>query len=155
MELQISFEGLDDLKKAFDLLPKQVAIRAASKAVRAGAKPILEAARANVPKDTGNLAKSLAIKVLNQKRDAMEVVALIGPRTKYRRVYNKKREQYNAKLVADGWYGFLVEYGTHNTKAQPWLRPAFDANKVAAQQAIVDTIGEAIQAEASKFYGKR
>lgn len=151
MELKIQIEGLNELKQAFDLLPKRVAARAASKSVRAGAKPILKAAKAKVPKDTHNLENSIASKILNKNRDAMNVAAIIGPRVKYRRVTNKTSAKYNDK-VNDGFYGYFVEHGTRKMRARPWLRPAFDENKVAAQQAIVNTIGEAIQAEAQKFY---
>ena len=146
MQLQVSIEGLDDLKKAFDLLPKRVAVRAASKAVREGAKIIQKAARAKVPVDTGNLKRSITIKVLNKKREAMEVAALIGPGTGYFSKSKKTR-------VGDGFYGFFVEYGTKKMKAQPFMRPAYDENTVAAQQAIVNVIGEAIETEAQKLYG--
>lgn len=154
----VSFEGLDELKKVFEMLPKRVALRAASQAVRAGAKPILEAARAKCPVDTGNLKASLAIKILNQKRDAMDVVALIGPQTKYRRIKRadkilKGRQKYNVKLDekgGDGFYGFFIEKGTRFYPAHPFLRPAYDENKVKAQQIIIDTVGDAIMAEMQK-----
>ena len=151
MDLKVSFEGLDELKRAFDLLPQRVAVLAASKAVRAGANVILKAARAKVPTDTGNLKRSLAIKILNKKRDAMNVAALIGPRSG--RV--AKKGKFAGKKINDGFYGFFVEYGTKKMRAEPFMRPAFDENVVAVQQAIVDVIGEAIEAEARKFYRVR
>lgn len=151
MDLQVSIEGLDDLKKAFDQLPGKVGVKASSKAVREGAKVIQKAARAKVPVDTGNLKKSISVKILNQKRDALEVAALIGPGAGY----FSKRGKNAGKRVNDGFYGFFVEYGTKDTKPQPFMRPAFDENRVAAQQAILDIIGEAIESEAQKFYRSR
>lgn len=148
MELNVQIEGLEQLKRAFDLLPKRVAVSAASKSVREGAKVIQKAARSKVPVDTGNLRRSIIVKVLNKNRDAMEVAALIGPGRGY---FSKKK---NAK-TGDGFYGFFLEYGTVKMKAKPFLRPAYDENKVAAQQAIVDVIGAAIESEAQKLYGGR
>jgi HK97 gp10 family phage protein len=148
MELKVSFEGLKELEQAFDLLPRRVGVKAASKAVREGAKIIQKAARANVPVDTGNLRRSISVKVLNKRRDALEVAAIIGPATGY----VSKRGKNAGKKVGDGFYGFFVEYGTKDTKAQPFMRPAYDENVQAAQQAIVDVIGEAIEREAQAFY---
>ena len=148
MELKVSFEGLNELKKAFDLLPQRVGVKASSKAVREGAKVIQEAARAKVPVDTGNLKRSISIKVLNKKRDALQVAALIGPGTGY----FSKRGKNAGKRVNDGFYGFFVEYGTKRSKATPFMRPAYDENVQAAQQAIVNVIGEAIEKEARAFY---
>ena len=151
MELKVDFKGLDELKKAFDLLPKRVAVKAASKAVREGAKIIQKAARAKVPVDTGNLRRSISVKILNKKRDAMQVAALIGPGTGY----FSKRGKNKGKRANDGFYGFFVEYGTAKTAAEPFMRPAYDENTGAVQQKIMDVIGEAIEAEAQKLYGKR
>jgi HK97 gp10 family phage protein len=148
MELKVEFKGLEDLKKAFDLLPKKVAVKAASKAVRAGARIIQKAARSKVPVDSGNLRRSVTIKILNKRRDAMQVAALVGPGSGY---FSKKKGQ----KTGDGFYGFFVEYGTKRFKAKPFMRQAFDENKAAAQQAIMDVIGEAIEAEAQKFYRGR
>jgi HK97 gp10 family phage protein len=143
MDLTVKIEGLESLQKAFSLLPQRVAVKAASKAVRAGANVILKAARMKVPVDTGNLKKSIAVKVLNKRRDAMQVAAIIGPRVVNRR----------SKAKHDGFYGFFVEYGTKKVRSQPFMRPAYDENKVAAQQAIMDIVGEAIEREAQALYG--
>lgn len=144
----MNIEGLDELKKAFNLLPQRVAAKAASKSVREGAKVIQKAAKAKVPVDTGNLKRSIAIKVLNKKRDAMEVVAIIGPGAGH---FSKKKQT----RTGDGFYGFFVECGTKKMKAQPFMRPAYDESKIEAQQAIMDIIGEAIETEAQKLYGGR
>ena len=176
MNFESEFQGLEQLKKAFDLLPKRVAAKAAAPAVKAGAKIIQAAARAKVPIDTGNLKRSITIKVLSRNRDGMSVTALIGPASESR----SKKVGKRGRRWGDGFYGYFVEYGTRRqfsggktgkriqalksekrlkefnqhggTPPKPFMRPAYDENKGAAQQAMLDVIGNAIEAEAKKFY---
>jgi HK97 gp10 family phage protein len=176
MDLKIDVKGLKELEKALTLLPLRVAVKHASKAVREGAKVIQQAARAKVPVDTGNLKRSISVKVLNRNRDAYQVTAMVGPEIVGRRSSKKKK--------IDAFYAHWVEYGTKahhipkqgvNDKVmtdgqgkffgrsvdhpgipfQPFMRPAFDENIAAAQKIIQDVLTVGVADEASKLYGGR
>jgi HK97 gp10 family phage protein len=77
------------------------------KVVRAAAVEIRKEARRRVPKNTGNLAKNIAIE--NAYDAATGLV-------EYRVGWTKR----------GGFYGPLVELGTEDTPARPHLRPAAD-----------------------------
>ena len=84
-------------------------------AVKAGAKPLQEQAKANTPKRTGALAKSIIIKkksVRQKKRDGdkpMDAVYSVG-----------------IKLDGKAFYATMVEFGTRHSSPKPYMRPAFE-----------------------------
>jgi HK97 gp10 family phage protein len=103
-------------------------------AVRAGAKPILTAAKANVPVDTGNLKKSLG--TTKRKTEDKNIVRFsISPR----RGGN-----------SDGFYGHMIEFGTSKMVAQPFLRPAFESQDNESIKAVSEYLAKRIDKEIEK-----
>jgi HK97 gp10 family phage protein len=103
-------------------------------AVRAGAKPILTAAKANVPVDTGNLKKSLG--TTKRKTEDKNIVRFsISPR----RGGN-----------SDGFYGHMIEFGTSKMVAQPFLRPAFENQDNESIKAVSEYLAKRIDKEIEK-----
>lgn len=99
-----------DLLKALKKFPDNIQKNVMTGAVRAAAKPIVSAARANVPVDSGNLKKSIGT-VKRKSRDKTKIRFSVTPR---------KGGKY------DGWYGHMLEFGTSKMAAQPFMRPAFE-----------------------------
>ena len=106
------------------------------------------------PKESGLLRKSIAKKVKTYATSGT-VVAVIGPRAGFGKVVvvDKKtgRTQYRDPLH----YSHLVEFGTKSTKAQPFLRPAYDGAKAAALALIESKAREEIAKEAAKLAVKQ
>lgn len=112
--------------------------RAIRRAVYAGMKPALVAARNRIPVGTqahrsykGNILqpgfakRSLRI-VTTLSPDKQKAVALLGPR----------KEGYYATQ--------FVERGTSKMAAKPWLRPAFYSTATAQRQGISDSLNATI-----------
>lgn len=122
------------LLKALSQFPKNIQNNVLAGAVRAGTKPLVDAARANVPVDTGNLKKSIGI---NRKRtkDKSTMWFTISPRK---------------GGVNDGFYGHMIEFGTSKMTAQPFMRPAFESQDNQSIEATKKYIAERIDKEIEK-----
>ena len=122
---------------ALDKLPEQFRKSAEKAVLRAGSKPILKAAKAKVPVDTGMLKQSLGISV-HANRSGW-ISARIGPRKGFKsaksltgrkrvRATKGKRSTWIERKMADAqeisWY---IETGTSHSPAKPFIRPAIDA----------------------------
>jgi HK97 gp10 family phage protein len=139
MSVTIEIEGLKEVQNSLKLLGKKVGSKAEKsvtmKALRAGGKPILKEAKSRAPKGRkGRLRRSLAIK---NTKGRLEVQ--IGARR------GKSRED---RLGA--WYAHMVEFGTINMSARPFLRPAVDAKSGEAVAVLGATLFKLIAIEASK-----
>lgn len=137
MKVGLDIKGIDQLTAQLTkLADDQLADQIVRHAYREGAKPILAAAKANCPVDTGAGKKSLKIKA--GKRRKGRVTVLIGE-TPYK---------------GDTFYLAMVEYG-HATKgnrhvpAHPFMRPAVDSQQANAVAAIMADLESALQ----KFLG--
>jgi HK97 gp10 family phage protein len=74
--------------------------------VRAVAAEIRKEARRRAPKDSGNLAKNIAVENVYDRATGLV--------------------EYRVGWTKQGFYGSLVELGTEDTPARPHLRPAAD-----------------------------
>ena len=103
--------GLKELDKALNQLPLKARSSVLRGALNKAATPILKAARAGAPKDTGLLRKRI-IKQTSSARRSNDFTA-------------------NVKVGwrKDAFYGMFFELGTSKQPAHPFLRPAFDANQ--------------------------
>lgn len=131
-ELMMKVQGVDNLEKALQKLPRKIRMRYLRKALRAGGRPIVREARLRVPKRTRNLYRSIGTVV---KKERGELRAYVGTRRGGKRY--------------DGWYGHLVEFGHGGPKAarpHPFLRPAFEAKGKEAVDAMAQVLGEALRA---------
>lgn len=113
---RVTITGAAKLDRALKALGSK-ANRVGAGAVTAAAKPIIKAARANVPTQSGLLKKSLGSVM---RRYTGTSVAVIGARSSVSGEY-KGRKRLPVK------YSHLVEFGTVHSAPKPFLRPAFDA----------------------------
>jgi len=117
---KVEVQGDEDLK---DLLQEiaDALIPVLADAVLEAAEIIGEEARRLAPVDEGDLRQSIVSEISTSTRT--RAVAETGPTVEY---------------------GISVEYGTHDTPAQPFLRPAADAKQERAVREIVDTLQRAL-----------
>lgn len=101
-------EGNKELEKILKELPKAAATSVLKRGLQISAKPLVTAARANAPKGTGTMARSVRAFIMTRTR--VQAAVAIGP-------------------AEEHFYGVFLEFGTSSIPTQPWLRPAWDTNK--------------------------
>ena len=121
-QIKLTVSGAGALKLTLDEIVGKIARRAARRAVTEASKLILEVAKANVPKDTGALKKSLGRKVAALKSGG-GYIAIIGPRYDSKKLaakgrkkrfgkYRRRKGYAQVMFVNPVKYAHLVEYGT-------------------------------------------
>ena len=119
-------EGAKEIAEMFGDLPKQIKQYNLWKALwRKVAKDALEEAKNRVPTDTGRLRDSIAFFTTRKTKNFMGLY--LGPRVKG--AFRTKEKS--------GFYGPFIEYGDEvmfygkgRGKAQKFMQPAWDNNKV-------------------------
>lgn len=157
---KFKFEGGKALEKALrELRTTATARNVAEKALMTAAEPIAQKARELAPVDKGNLRESIKVaKKANygrgrKGRSRGDVVygfvgidgSVLPPKdAKTRR--NKRRTRFLQSGGGVAAYSIFKEYGTSSMPAEPYMRPAFEAKK----QAAVDALGPALWDEIAK-----
>lgn len=146
MKLRGKMSGEKALNRKLSRLKEAVNRRVLRKAVTAASKPVLKEAKAKAPKETGLLKKSLGRRTKTY-RNSGTAVAVVGPREGFKKevTVNGKTEVRNPVK-----YAHLVEYGTIQTAAHPFLRSAWEGTKAVARSAMVKAIEDGIDKELSK-----
>lgn len=151
-------DGLAALHQALAELPVRVAKNSLRRAVNAGAGLIRDEARMKAPTWTGPVSKGHPPAGTLQRSIIVKQIAERS--TDYRQVYyvtvrhGKKYQNQgkSGKLSQDAFYWSFVEFG-HYTRdgkskvfvpAHPFMRPAFDAKKQAAVDAVKAKLAEGI-----------
>lgn len=131
--INIELLGEPELQAKLDALEFKVQRKVIRKAIRAGGRSVLEAARANVPIDTGALKAGLKLRAIKRTRTGFGVYI---------------RTPTRAELAIDendpGYYPAVLEYGADGHRPQPFLRPAMDANRDKAKARIVEELRKGI-----------
>ena len=145
--VQFELVGARELARMMESLPRKMSGPVVRKALREGGKVILAAAREKAPVgETGNLKKSMSpgrgIRVRTYRRIGV-TVAIVGPSWPL------------------GSHASWIEFGTAMRKtkdkkkrgrvsAQPFLRPAFDANVGRAQRIIESIMASGLKAAVAR-----
>lgn len=140
--------GTQEVRAALLQLEEKVAKRIARAALKAGAEPMLHAARSKAPVDTGDLVESLKISTGKKKG---KLVARV----------QTKSGDYKGKT----FYGSFIEYGHYAgprnlgnarkwIEPRPFLRPAFDENKDRSAGIVVEALRTGIDKEAKRVARK-
>lgn len=153
-------EGLAELGKALRELPERVARNGLRVSVYAGAKVVRDEARARAPKAAqslgpnqplpGTLKRSVIMKHIPELSSLTRQTFFVTVR--HGKKYRKQGKKGN--LSQDAWYWRFVEFGTRKMRARPFLRPALEAKRREAGQAMKDRLSERIEMEASKLSRK-
>ena len=133
MTFNFEIKGGKELDRALKQLGPKFEKRIAKSAVRAGANVIAKEARLNVPEDSGTLKKS--IKVVARSKRVGDAVASVVTRS---------GKKWRSKGM-DAWYAPLIEFGTKNRPATPFLRTALDSKVAEAIKAMSKQIQKRIK----------
>jgi HK97 gp10 family phage protein len=129
-------EGLKDLEKDLVALGANEGRKTLTRAARKAFTPVLEAAQANAPADTGLLRDN--IKIVAQKPKDGDGVVTVGLRIAKAKT-GAPDSTRPLNYQSPHWRWHFIEGGTSTQPARPFLRPALDAN---AEKVVGDLRGE-------------
>lgn len=133
MAEKFDISGLKELQAAMNSLKGDLAGKIARQATAAAAGVVRKAAKANAPKDTGNLKAAIVMK-RNRSTNLTEEYNVAIRAGKKSDVKNAK--QGNGRLGKDAYYGRFVELGTVKMSPRPFLSPALSDNIEPATEAM-------------------
>lgn len=113
-------EGMDTLAMKLARLQREISGNLLRETVLEASEPVAEDVSANAPMLTGNLSENIETEVTIENRTKAQVA--IGP-------------------GKSAFYGMFQELGTVHMPAQPFLRPAFDANK----DQVIEDVGDILR----------
>jgi HK97 gp10 family phage protein len=128
-------DGLSDLQEKLRQLGPRLSRNGLRSAVNAGAQVIRREVKARAPSDTGTMQRAIYVKQIREKSSDVQQTFFVGVRS-------GKRFQ---KKGLDAYYWRYVEFGTRKMAARPFIRPAFEAKKSAAVEAIKAKLAERIE----------
>ncbi len=154
----VSIEGLSQLNAILNSLPDKIERNIVRSALRSGLKEMKTEAEARIPTRTGALRESLKIKTKLNKGRPIAALTVGNKKAWYAHLvefgtgsfytgkgksvggpYKIKGKNGGALLLPGG--GAPIKSVTHpGSRAQPFMRPAFDAGNSAALQKFIATI---------------
>lgn len=161
MDIKFSVDGLADIERKLKQLPERVGRNATRRALRKGANVIRDAARANAKRvddpytKYNQIWKNIVVKGGGRRREKeqggpfMRVGVLGGARDM--RAYGEHFGAGRENPGGDTWYWRLVEFGTSETRAKPFMRPAMEAKAQAAYDATAADMTKQLDKEISKL----
>jgi HK97 gp10 family phage protein len=150
----VQVKGLKELADALKELPNGIARNVLRGATGAGAAEIRKEAKLKAPVYTGPISAGhppagtlkRAVYQSQQRKlsSLVKQVFFVGVRT-------GKKMKNKSGVSTDPYYWKFVEFGTAKMSARPFLRPAFEAKKLAAIEAIRVYMAERIPKEVAKL----
>ncbi len=157
---KVHIEGLAELANALRELPVRVQRNGLRVSVYAGAKVIREEARVRAPvaaqylgpdqPPPGTLKRSIIMKQIPE-------LSSLTRQTFFVMVRHGKKYRHQGKrgnLSQDAWYWRFLEFGTRKMQARPFLRPALEAKRREAVDAIKERLSLQIETEAKALNRK-
>jgi HK97 gp10 family phage protein len=126
---KLSIQGAKALERRLAKLDSKLARKTARQAVRAAAKVVLAEARNRATVDSGATRKSIKIR---------------SGRSRKKKTVLLKVELGAGFFKGKTFYASFLEFGTSARAARPFLRPAFEAKKEAAAEAMVGVLRQAV-----------
>lgn len=134
MQVKVKLSGMREVEKALAQVKQSTAKNKVRKILREAGEPVARAARALAPRDELDLVESIDVSpILNRSQ-----------RKQHRKGYFADVEMHigPSGLVQ----GVMQEFGTFKEPAQPFMRPAWDANEMKT----LDYIGAKLWQEVEK-----
>lgn len=162
MEIRLETQGLRELEAQMRQLPALLDRRILDAGLLAGARLVRDEAKQLAPElsvedprwERGALKRAIAATRIRPQQYASEVIVRVRKLTKKQLGLFSRRRFAGGRLrradPRDAFYWMFVEFGTAKMRAQPFLRPAFEAKKEQAVQKAIDAIRDRVQRELQK-----
>lgn len=139
-ERTVRVEGLRELERALAQLPKATGKNVLKRTLMKAGQPIEVAAEAQAPELRGHLKRSISTSTKLTKRQKSQ---------------HRKQSTVEVFVGAGGLpQAHLQEFGTVDHPPQPFLRPAWDANKMRALESIKGDLWAEIKKAAERLARK-
>lgn len=154
MAVRVKIEGLRQLGESMRALGHEVSQRVARSMTAAAAGVIKKNAEERAPVRTGRLRKN--IYVGRARRTDLTSEHFVSIRRKRRKYGNTIRNRQLGRvgktyeLDGNAFYAKFLEFGTVKMSPRPFLRPAFDSNKLKAVQKMKEVGAQRLEAAARK-----
>lgn len=133
---QVRVKGLSELNKFLQQLPAKVEANILRGALREGAKPVMEAAKANAPVKTGKLRDGIKSRTSLRKGRVTTSIRVTGPHGYLARWFEYGVAAHQITAAKGGWLFFGGKYAkavNHpGISPRPFMRPALEAQATAA-----------------------
>lgn len=146
MSRTVRLSGFRELEQALNELPKATARNVLRRIGKAALEPMADHAAALAPEQTGKLSFSIIVgeqRTRRAKRGALKrkdgVEIAMGP----------------SAGLGVLQYATFAEFGTVDTPAQPYMRPAYDQGAEPALQYVETSLAQEIHKSAAKLARKR
>lgn len=128
MNVRVKIEGGARLAQVLEQIPARASANRMRAALHTVAEPIRQSASRLAPRAPGapDLAEHVVISA--GRASGRSAAVVVGPST------DARADQPTRRFDQQGLY---TEFGTNDTPAQPFLRPAFDAEAQRASQAFI------------------
>lgn len=155
MGVTIKLEGIGEVDKALKALEDEFGDKLARSkvlipAVREALKPVLTQAKANAPKDSGDLEKSLIVEARRPNRRDRRSKYVTQTDTVIAAVTTASGKKLAKMGIKSDARAIAQEFGTANHPAQPYLRTALESNA----QSTVTRLGEILARRIEQFRSK-
>jgi HK97 gp10 family phage protein len=153
MTVTVDLKGFRELEAKLRALADSKEVkRAGREALRKAAEPIRDQAKALAPKDIHNLEKSIKTAATRGlKGDAAGVTIGIDRNVDPPVYRGRKRGKGSYRDPGVAGNAVIQEFGSERMAANPFMRPAWDAEKDATPRRIADALGTAIERAARRI----
>ena len=131
--VKFEIKGVKEIERILKELGPQVASKVGDQSLRAAGKIVADEAKRLVPRRTGALRDSIVVRVERKRKNADERLAQV--------TFEKPTSRR----------AHLIEFGTSDTPAQPFLRPAADSRAKDAFAAFGKVMARGLAREAKKL----
>lgn len=134
--MRVRTRGFRELeKKLASELPKATARNVLRRVAKGALEPMADDAAMNAPEDRGLLAFSISVSEGRTRR----------AKTNWNRIRGVQMAMGPASGVGTLYYASHVEFGTIDTPAQPYMRPAWDGGKMNALDYVQDNLWREVE----------
>jgi HK97 gp10 family phage protein len=145
MATVVKVEGLRELDKALKELPQATGKAALRRVLKKAGEPIAQQAEAAAPVLTGQLRASIGVGTKLTKRQG----------SLHRKMFRDDKAAVEIFVGAGGLaQAHLREFGGDDAAPQPFMRPAWDANKMAALKTVKTELWTEIKKSAARLARK-
>lgn len=151
---KVQIHGLDDVRRILKKLPREIGDKELNKALRAGGRPILAMAKANVPIGESSFVRKIGDKTWAHLRGTLlQGIVMRGEKKRFK--IDRAKVRIGVAVDKKGkdtpWYWKFIEFGTSKMSAKPFLTPAFESMKYAANNIIQASLKKGVLKQAARL----